>query len=785
MDTDFVENSDHEQTIKDRQEILNEYHPFGLPLWKPALYKKSRSITRSARSALHSIPTEALYFSVGNLVWLVLFGWWLSIVFYTLSWILFLVPFGGLEYSKVLSGLAWYIFWPFNKYVEKINPEEISRAEVSGDEEPLLGGTPRQVVPKSGLFPGKFFYFTIYYTIVAPLMLIVSLLCWLMVFSVPMAKLNYVLVKKLRRIPLSLKFNRSCDLKLNQENAHPSLCTTYAFGLGYYKYTHDGINILFINLMMVVFFTLTDAYILAPWTHGKHPLADQSVIFAGCLASTVPLAYFIGMAVSSISAQSSLGMGAVINATFGSIVEIILYCIALTENKAELVEGSIIGSMLAGLLLMPGFSMIGGALKKKQQRFNAKSAGVTSTMLIMSLIGVFTPTLFYSIYANFELRCTDCPVNANNHWSCKSCAYYQPHPSESKFYYDHARPLMYICAIILPLTYLIGLWFALRTHTKLIYAPPSNPSKMLQSIYNKLLPGHILEQLNFSSKKVEPNQNSDNATLHSVNVVECNTQTDPIPDEEPSSSNSPTTKIGPETTAFENLETIPLAMHQSIVDAIHMTHNNNKSYSRDAGIFSDDDEDDDEVGGHDAPEWSKLKSAVILCSCTILFSLIAEVMVGSVDSVIEGVNISEKMLGLTIFALVPNVTEFVNAISFAIHGNIPLSMEIGSAYTVQVALLQIPSLVAFSAYYHWSNKIDPTLQSFTLIFPRLDMFSVLLSVFLITYIYIEGKSNYFKGSVLVLTYVVWLSAFALEPPINAGGGMLASAIPPMQGLVYV
>ncbi|CAG8794817.1 1043_t:CDS:2, partial [Racocetra fulgida] len=97
-------------------------------------------------------------------------------------------------------------------------------------------------------------------------------------------------------------------------------------------------------------------------------------IFAISLVSVVPLSYFIGMAVASISAQSSAGLGAVVNATFGSIIEIILYSIALTLGEGKLAEGSIIGSLLCGVLLLPGLSMISGGLKRKEQKFNAKSA---------------------------------------------------------------------------------------------------------------------------------------------------------------------------------------------------------------------------------------------------------------------------------------------------------------------------------------------------------------------------------------------------------------------------
>jgi Ca2+/H+ antiporter len=47
--------------------------------------------------------------------------------------------------------------------------------------------------------------------------------------------------------------------------------------------------------------------------------------------------------------------------------------------------------------------MCSGALKRKEQKFNAKSAGVTSTMLIMAIIGTLTPTMFYQTYGSVSL----------------------------------------------------------------------------------------------------------------------------------------------------------------------------------------------------------------------------------------------------------------------------------------------------------------------------------------------------------------------------------------------
>lgn len=50
----------------------------------------------------------------------------------------------------------------------------------------------------------------------------------------------------------------------------------------------------------------------------------------------------------------------------------------------------------------------------------------------------------------------------------------------------------------------------------------------------------------------------------------------------------------------------------------------------------------------------------------------------------------------------------------------------------------------------------------SLIFPQWDMITVILCVFLLSYVYGEGKSNYFKGSILVLTYLFVVTGFYLS-----------------------
>jgi Ca2+:H+ antiporter len=54
----------------------------------------------------------------------------------------------------------------------------------------------------------------------------------------------------------------------------------------------------------------------------------------------------------------------------------------------------------------------------------------------------------------------------------------------------------------------------------------------------------------------------------------------------------------------------------------------------------------------------------------------------------------------------------------------------------------------------------------SLVFPRWDVITVIFSVFLLTYTYQEGKANYFKGSILILSYIVLILAFYFTPPFS-------------------
>jgi len=856
-------------TLKDRQQAINQTHPFGIRVWKPALYKKDRSIQKSAEGDIHSAPGGRVsnWLLLFNLVWTVAFGWWLA-TFAALGAIvclLFAAAPSGREYGRVLWGLAGYLFYPFGTVVRLEKDEAYahedqdegrsvteyeqwqqgdleygrlffgpdrnrsivgrSRRSIdseASESESLLGrrrrgeggddlpaGRKRRMFGRGEWNIGRVIFFVFFYSLISPSLLIVSAICWFLVFWIPMGKVTMLLFSHLRRRPLALSFEPDYVHARQQSSSDSTvlLCTYRAVGSKYWKYTIDGTNIFLINLMAVVLFVIFDWLILEK-VLGIHVfLTSPAFLFTMGLLSIIPLAYFIGQAVASISAQSSMGLGAAINAFFATVVEVFLYCVALTQGKGALVEGSIVGSIFAGILFLPGISMCFGALKRKTQRFNAKSAGVTSTMLLFAVVGAFGPTLFYQIYGTHELRCLDCEDydsavgDQGNERDCKRCYFSQAPSLNDRFYLEAVRPYCYMAAALLFFSYLIGLWFTLRTHAAVIWnaeVDEKRHEEHLQSsiirssqatvgessgtdvrdshMYKRIL-GHSLKQAGLQSRSEDVSRQTSSVAQD----MATNGSVSPTPHVVPpkgSGSDAPRSRIRvPGLSEADNHMLVRevaeiAATAATMAQRERLTRKTSAVRAKDPqtpqpstrpGVFADEDATtaaEAQVAqggghGHDAPNWSRTKSTVILLGATVLYAIIAEILVDTVDVVLESFAIDQKFLGITLFALVPNTTEFLNAISFAMNGNIALSMEIGSAYALQVCLLQIPALVLFSAVFPgFPATGDEAMYTFSLLFPQWDMVTVILCVFLLSYVYGEGKSNYFKGSILVLTYIV-------------------------------
>ncbi len=124
-------------------------------------------------------------------------------------------------------------------------------------------------------------------------------------------------------------------------------------------------------------------------------------IFLISALALLPLAGFMGRATEELAARAGSTVGGLLNATFGNAAELIIALVALLAGKLEVVKASITGSILSNLLLVLGLSIFMGGLRYSTQRFNAKAAGVMTSLLTLTLIAFMLPAFFDIAERNF------------------------------------------------------------------------------------------------------------------------------------------------------------------------------------------------------------------------------------------------------------------------------------------------------------------------------------------------------------------------------------------------
>uniref|UniRef100_A0A8C5HFH5 Putative cation exchanger C521.04c n=1 Tax=Gouania willdenowi TaxID=441366 RepID=A0A8C5HFH5_GOUWI len=466
--TRYGEEGWHEGTSKTTIRADNEVeahreannYKFGFRKWKGNVTEKPIEDRSDIDKELYSDlvyvkPHEGSMVSVGNIVYVFVFGWWISMVYLLLSPVLFLTILGAPYGAVILGLLCFQIVFLF-----------ISLADVVFQADDELVTCDWLVSGVSSQFRvSTYIWLLLGYPVVAVVHFLACVLSWLLVFTIPVAKMNArTLTTVLLMAPEDIEIKKQentpgCETRV-------TLCCYRAFNVYYYKYTVQGINIFALNLLPLVVITLIIGY-----TDHDHVYFSAETKFATAITSIIPLSYYIGMGIASISAQSNFAVGAVVNATFGSITEMTFYITALlrghhaaTKCYEELVKAALTGTLLGCILFIPGVCMIIGGIKHREQRFNSRSAGVSSALLFISVGGVFAPTLFSKTFGNLMCEsCTNIPGNGSVPFICKDC-HYDMSQTDPHLILTHIEPLVYTISVLLPAAYLIGLIFTLKTH---------------------------------------------------------------------------------------------------------------------------------------------------------------------------------------------------------------------------------------------------------------------------------------------------------------------------------
>ena len=157
---------------------------------------------------------------------------------------------------------------------------------------------------------------------------------------------------------------------------------------------------------------------------------------------------------------------------------------------------------------------------------------------------------------------------------------------------------------------------------------------------------------------------------------------------------------------------------------------------------------------HDAPgddldAWSLRGSLVVLAAATVVTALVAEILVGSLETFAEQVGLSDFFVSAVIVAIVGNAAEHGGAVVVASRGKIALAAEIATSSAAQVAVFLIPAVALLS----W--LIEPLSLSFR----PVEIAALAGSVGYTALVLTGGRSSRGRGVALLAGYAVVVVGF--------------------------
>ncbi len=163
----------------------------------------------------------------------------------------------------------------------------------------------------------------------------------------------------------------------------------------------------------------------------RHGNLTWQFVFS-CLA-VLPVAAWIGHSTEHLAQRMGPTAGALFNATFGNLAELVIAIFAIRAGLISVVRASLTGSIVGNLLFVAGVSMIVGGWKKQSVKFNALAAESQSGQLILAMSAMLVPALFYQAAERLHQPTLIHPVSIG-------------------------------VSVILLISYALGLYFAFDTH---------------------------------------------------------------------------------------------------------------------------------------------------------------------------------------------------------------------------------------------------------------------------------------------------------------------------------
>jgi Ca2+:H+ antiporter len=134
----------------------------------------------------------------------------------------------------------------------------------------------------------------------------------------------------------------------------------------------------------------------------EHAGGPPHWVFFAAAVAIIPIARLIVRSTEQLATYTGEAVGGLLNATFGNAPELIIALVALRAGLLDMVRASLVGAILANLLLALGIAFLLGGLRVHTQTYNAAAARAYSSMMLIAAISLTVPSAFSRVLAPGE-----------------------------------------------------------------------------------------------------------------------------------------------------------------------------------------------------------------------------------------------------------------------------------------------------------------------------------------------------------------------------------------------
>lgn len=142
---------------------------------------------------------------------------------------------------------------------------------------------------------------------------------------------------------------------------------------------------------------------------------------------------------------------------------------------------------------------------------------------------------------------------------------------------------------------------------------------------------------------------------------------------------------------------------------------------------------------------SRTAAVVMLLITTGLVAVCAEFLVDAIPDMTADSSVSQAFIGLIILPIVGNAAEHVTAVTVAAKNKMDLAIGVAVGSSIQIALFITPIVVILG----WCMN-----KAMTLYFNLFETVSLFVTVFVVNFLVLDGKSNYLEGVLLMAAYII-------------------------------